>query len=124
MAHKHWPKDHPYYEQAPTCPLRTLKECDNVVADWQAMQQVILAYNIAARGGHAPYRKEKSAFAQLVLYIAGERDEILNDDGNASQAPWVLRLRAAIERFKAGDLPSYNLYRPVPPAAQEADHAL
>lgn len=27
MAHKHWPKDHPNYEQAPTCPLLK-KDCD------------------------------------------------------------------------------------------------
>jgi hypothetical protein len=100
------------------------KATDNAKADWDAMQQVILAYNIAARGGSRPYKKDKGAFAQLVLYIAGDRGEILNEDGNASQAPWVLRLRSAIERFIAGDLPVYNLYEPAVPAQQEAEDAL
>ena len=26
--HKHWPKDHPYYERAPWCDLPTKKACD------------------------------------------------------------------------------------------------
>lgn len=89
---------------------------DNAYADWQAMQQVILAFNIATRGDTRPYRKEKGAFAQLVQYLAGEREDITNDDGNPSEAPWVMRLRAAIERVKAGQLPGYNLYEPAVPA--------
>lgn len=100
------------------------KAAKEVYSDWQAMQQVILAYNVAARGDTKRWRKDSGAFAQLVLYIAGEREEMLNDDGNPSQAPWVMRLRAAIERFKAGDLPVYNQVTPVPPAVQEADNAL
>jgi hypothetical protein len=29
MAHKHWPEGHPFYPQAPTCPL-TIKACDKL----------------------------------------------------------------------------------------------
>ncbi len=29
MPHKHWPKDHPYYDKAPTHDA-TIKECDEV----------------------------------------------------------------------------------------------
>jgi hypothetical protein len=76
------------------------------------MQQVILAFNIAIRGETKSYRKEKTQFAQLVRYISGEQDDIMNEDGNRSLAPWVVRLRAAIERVKAGELPGYNLYEP------------
>ena len=51
-------------------------------------------------------------FAALVLYIAGETADMLNDEGNPAISPWVLRIRAAIERFKSGDLPVYNAYTP------------
>jgi hypothetical protein len=34
LAHKHWPKDHPFYERAATCQL-TVKACD---ALWTAYQ--------------------------------------------------------------------------------------
>jgi hypothetical protein len=98
-------------------------DCDKaravVYADWQAMQQVILAYNVCMTGDTTKYRKEKSQFAGLVQYINGDVEEMLNDDGNPSVAPFVVRLRAAIERFKAGDLPAYNLYQPVVPAVTE-----
>lgn len=106
------PRGHTHWEGGPVCDLPTKKACDDRKQDWDAMQQVILAFNIVQRGDIRSYRKEKSVFAQLVRYIAGEQGDIMNDDGNASQAPWVLRLRAAIERVKAGDLPSYNLYEP------------
>lgn len=29
MAHKHWPKDHPFYPHAPTCTLLK-KDCDTL----------------------------------------------------------------------------------------------
>lgn len=107
-----------------TCPLPNWAACDKVrdetYADWQAMQQVLLAYNIVVGDRWKAYRKDKGAFAQLVQFLAGERQDIMNDDGNASQAAWVLRLRAAIERVKAGDLPGYNLYTPASPAEQES----
>lgn len=105
-------QNHSHYEGGPPCRFSTKKACDDNYADWQAMQQVLLAYDIAVRGDMKPWKKEKSAFAQLVLYIAGERDDITNEDGNPSTAPWVVRLRAAVERVKASDLPLYNLYRP------------
>jgi hypothetical protein len=105
-------RGHTHRDGGPVCDLPTKKACEDRKAAWDAMQQVILAYNIALRGETKPYRREKTALAQLVRYIAGEQEDIMNDDGNASQAPWVLRLRAAIERFKAGDLPEYNLYEP------------
>jgi len=76
------------------------------------MQQVLLAYRIALSGNIKGYRKDKGQFAQLVKVIAGEQADFMNEDGNPSQAAWVVRLRAAIERVKAGDLPSYNLYTP------------
>lgn len=114
MGHKH-------QDGGPTCDLPTKKACDDRYADWQAMQQVILAYNIAGSGDTRAYRKEKSVLARLVLYISGESHDILNDEGNPNLSPWVVRIRRAIERFAAGDLPGYNLYEPVVPAtAQEA----
>lgn len=97
------------------------KAADNAKADWDAMQQVILAYNLVVRaGGETPkeFRKGKGLFEQLVQLIGGAREELVNDDGNPHQGPWPTRIRAAITRFKAGDLPTYNLYEPVAPAQQ------
>jgi hypothetical protein len=88
------------------------KAADNAKADWDAMQQVILAYRIALRPGrNEGYRGDNSLFAQLVRYIRGQQEDIMNEDGNPHVGPWALRLRAAIARFIAGDLPRYNLYR-------------
>lgn len=101
---------HTHHEGGPVCDLPTKKACEERFATWQAMQQVVLAFRIVVEGRAGAFHKDKGQFAQLVQYIAGEREDIINDDGNPSQAPWVLRLRAAIERVKAGDLPSYNLY--------------
>lgn len=105
------------------CPHANWGECDKATTaaytDWQAMQQVILAYNVVVGGRAGAFRKEESAFAQLVKLIAGEREDIMNDDGNPSQSVFVIRLRDAIERFKAGDLPVYNLVEPVRPAESE-----
>lgn len=106
------PRTHVHREGGPACDLPTKKACEDRKAEWDAMQQVILAYNIVMRGDTKPYRKDKTAFAQLVKYIAGEQDEMMNDEGNPSRAPWVMRLRAAIARVIAGDLPVYTLYRP------------
>lgn len=94
------------------------KARDNAYLDWQAMQQVILAYNLVVAGKAGEFRKTDNALSSLVLYISGDAAEMLNDDGNPSRAPFVMRIRAAIERFKAGDLPAYNLYQPVAPAEQ------
>ena len=106
------PRGHTHREGGPVCDLPTKKACDERFQDWQAMQQVILAYNIAARGETKPYRKDKSLFGQLIRYIAGEQGDIMNDDGNSSQAPFTIRVRGAIERVIAGDLPGCNLYEP------------
>jgi hypothetical protein len=35
MSHKHWPADHPFYEAAPTCDLRTKAECDKRFSAWK-----------------------------------------------------------------------------------------
>lgn len=113
-------KGHTHWEGGPVCDLPTKKACDDRKADWDAMQQVILAYNVVVRGDSARYRREKSVLGQLVRYITGEQEDIMNDDGNPSQAPGVLRLRAAIERVKAGDLPVYTLYTPSTGQEKEA----
>ena len=105
MPHSHWAGGR-------VCDLPTKKACEDRKADWDAMQQVILAHGIAVRGATKPYRKGDTVFNQLVRYIAGEQDDITTKDGNPNVTPWVLRLRAAIERVKAGDLPGYNLYEP------------
>lgn len=103
--------NHSHYEGGPPCDLSTKKACDERFADWQAMQQVLLAYLIVSEGRAKQYKKDDTQFGQLVQYIAGERESITNADGNASEAPWVKRLMAAIERVIAGDLPVYNLVR-------------
>lgn len=91
-------------------------ECDKArdvgYADWQAMQQVILAYRIVGSGSTKAYRKEKTAFARLIRWVDGQTEDIMNDDGNPSEEPFVNRLRAARARYQAGDLPRYNLYTP------------
>lgn len=108
----------PHKQAHEVCPFgvtTTWADCDkardSAYTDWQAMQQVILAYNIVVGGRAQAFRKEKGQLAQLVQFIAGEREDIMNDEGNPSEAAFVIRLRAAIERVKAGDLPAYNLYR-------------
>lgn len=91
--------------------------CDKLTtpayADWQAMQQVILAFNVVVRGDTSRWKKEKGQFGSLVRYISGDSDDMLDDDGNPASSATVMRLRAAIERFKLGDLPGYNLYTPI-----------
>jgi hypothetical protein len=119
----------PHKKAHEVCPFgvtTTWADCDkardDMYVDWQAMQQVILAYNTVVKaGGETPasYRKEKGLYAQLVQLIGGTREDLTNDDGNPHEGAWALRLRAAIERFKAGDIPVYCLYRPVPPATNE-----
>lgn len=78
--------------------------------DWDAMQQVILAYKIALRPGQHGYRGD-SLFDQLVRYIRGQQEDLTNKDGNPYASTWAMRIRAAIARFIAGDLPRYNLYQ-------------
>lgn len=74
------------------------------------MQQVILAYNIAVEGRRLD---ENNFLAQLVDYISGNQRDLLTKEGNPAVAPFPMRVRAAIERFKSGDLPGYNIYMPV-----------
>ena len=108
----------------PTCAHANWADCDRAsdsrYIEWQAMQQVILAYNIVVSSRASVFLKDKGTFAQLVQHIAGKSEDIMNDEGNPSQTPFVIKLRAAIARVKAGDLPGYNLYRPAPPAEEEA----
>lgn len=92
----------------------TWADCDRavdaVVRDWQAMQTVILAYNIALSGRRI---KEDNFIARLVDYIGGHSRALLVKDGSHEDVgPEAMRVHAAIERFKAGNLPAYNLYRP------------
>jgi hypothetical protein len=93
------------------CPYPNWSACDKAAddakADWDAMQQVLLAYRIASEGRRL---KEDNQFANLIDYIGGHVEVILNKEGNPNRSTWVTRLLAAIERFKAGDLPAYNLY--------------
>lgn len=120
--HKHGykAKDGTAVEGRGPCTFKTKKECDDTYADWQAMQQVLLAYSIVMQGRAKDYKKDKGQLAQLVRYIAGEQEDILNAEGNPSEAPWAARLRAAVARVVAADLPGYTLYTPGrPPAPQE-----
>jgi hypothetical protein len=95
------------------------KAADNVYADWQAMQQVLLAYRVALTGRRI---RENNHFAQLVDIMLGHREVIVNKDGNPNEGQDVARLYAAIERVKAGDIPGYTLYTlpDVPAEQQEA----
>lgn len=102
---------HTHQDGGPVCVHATKKACEEAYADWQAMQQVILAWRIASRSENLRPWRGGSVFDQLVLVIAGAQADITTAEGNVSQAPWVKRLRAALERAKAGDLPRYNLYR-------------
>lgn len=108
------------------CPwgVTTWGECDkardNAYADWQAFQAVLLSYIIVVREERPKGFKGDSLDEQLVQLIRGQRQQLMNKDGNPAVSPWAQRLLAAIERFKAGDFPAYNLYRlPDPPAATE-----
>jgi hypothetical protein len=94
------------------CDLSTKKACEDRYSDWQAMQQVLLAYRVALRGDAPRYRKESSVFAQLVGYIAGDRESLDNKDGTASAAPFTKRILAAIDRVIVGGAAGYNLYTP------------
>lgn len=114
MSHSHGPES-----LRAVCKFRTKRECEDNFADWQAMQMVLLAYNIVMQGRAKRYKKDKGQFAQLVRLIAGEQDDILTDEGNPNMSPWVNRLRAAIQRIKAGELPGYTLYTPEEPAESE-----
>lgn len=98
---------HTHRDGGPTCSERTRKACDDRYSDWQAMQQVLLAYRIAASGRRI---KEDNVFAQLIDLIGGHRENIMTKEGNPNVTPWVARLRSAMERVKSGVLPEYNLY--------------
>ncbi len=100
------------------CSFTTKKACEDNYADWQAMQQVLLALKVVVEGRTPAFKKEKSQFAQLVLIIAGEQVDFTTDDGVPARAPWVMRLRAAMERVKVGALPLYNLVQPVAPVEE------
>lgn len=101
-----------------TCPYgadnwaRCDKYRDVEYLNWCAMQQVILAARVVDAGETKPYRKDKGIFAQLVQWLNGDREDIMNDDGNPNEGAFVVRLRAARARYLAGDLPRYNLYTP------------
>lgn len=91
-------------------------DCDRVAddryQDWQAMQQVLLAFMILRSGEEAKIKRMKrdGQFGALLRYMAEDAPDILNDEGNPAATPWANRLRAACARAVAGDLPNYNLY--------------
>lgn len=89
------------------CDLHTKKACEDRYADWQAMQQVLLAYSIALRGNRL---KEDNVLSQLVDVIGGHKEYITTKEGNPNATTWVARLYAAMERVKSGELPGYTLY--------------
>lgn len=100
------------------------KARDNAKADWDAMQQVILAIRIVSKereAGRAEGYREKSMFDQLVRVFRGTQEDLMNDDGNPHVGPWALRLRAAVARYHAGDLPRYNLYTPLHRGTSEGE---
>lgn len=102
--------NHSHWEGGPPCDLSTKKACDDRLADWAAMQQVLLAYRIVMDGRAKAYTKDKSLVGQLVLYIAGLKESLDNKDGTPSEAASTKRIVAAVARVVAGDLPGYNLY--------------
>ena len=106
----------PHKQVHEVCPFGagTWSACDtaatNAYTDWQAMQQVILAFNVVQEGRRI---KEDNFLARLIDYIGGHSRALLTKDGSHEDvSAWAMRTHAAIERFKAGDLPAYNLYRP------------
>jgi hypothetical protein len=79
------------------------------MADWEAMQTVLLAFKIVLDGATLKHwRRDKTVFGQLVHMIEGSQEQIMTADGNPGKSAEVKRLYAAIERVKAGDLPAYN----------------
>jgi len=111
----------PHKKVHEVCPwgVTTWADCDraadNAKADWDAMQQVILIHKIALREqetGKAQGFKDKNLFDQLVRVFRGTQEDLTTDDGNPNVGPWALRLRAAVARYHAGDVPVYNLYQP------------
>jgi len=97
------------------CRFKSWAECDDAYAEWQAMQQVLLAYRLLMAQTKLAQTKwwdrgDKTQFRQLMKYIAGEQQDIYNGDGLPAQDAWTKRLKAAINRVVAADLPRYNLY--------------
>ena len=92
MAHKH---------NGRLCRARTMRECDEIYAEWQASAQVALAAKVVA-GEHGFdvkfHRKSNTMFDQLVLVLAGERDDF---DG---ATPFANRVRAALIRYKQAQI--------------------
>ena len=101
-----------------TCPngAANWADCDRVgddrYQDWQAMQQVLLAFLVLRSGDAAKIKRMKrdGQFGALLRYLSEDAPDIMNDEGNPSEAPWAKRLRAAVGRALAGDFPNYNLY--------------
>lgn len=97
------------------------RAADDVKADWDAMQQVILVHRIVLREqelGKAQGFREKNLFDQLVRVFRGTQADLMSDDGNPNMGAWAIRLRAAVARYHARDIPAYNLY--TAPRAEEA----
>lgn len=118
----------PHKQVHPTCPwgASTWGECDkaadNAYQDWQAFQMVLLAYKIVIAEERPKGYKGSSLDEQVVQLIRGQREQLVNGDGNPAVSTWAKRLYSAIERFKAGDFPAYNLYEiPTPSSVAEQE---
>lgn len=93
-------RSHVHLEGGLTCAYPTKRECDDAYADWQADQQVLLAARIVAGGRGERFRKDSTAFGQLVQVLDGRRETITNGDGVEASAPFTRRLLAALERHR------------------------
>lgn len=80
VRHKHWAKDHPFYEQAPWCDLRTKKLCDERWShtrrgeavrfsreDWEERQRADAL--VASRAGQDAYARYTRSYARHVASI-------------------------------------------------------
>lgn len=86
MSHTHRPG-------GPACIHPTKKACEDAFVQWQADEQVRLARIIVAGGRAGAFRRDRGVFAQLVSVLAGDRADIMTQEGNPNVSPFVVRLR-------------------------------
>jgi hypothetical protein len=85
------------------CSKPSKKACDVAYVQWQARSQVMLAARIVAnmtRDQRARWRKDSTIFGQLVAVLDSRQEDIMNEDGNPSQSPFVIRLREALAGYR------------------------
>ena len=83
------------------CKFKTLKECGENYANWQAANHVRLAQRVVNEGRAGDYRKGKEVFAQTVRVLAGEQATIVAGDGEESRNSFTKRIIAAIEALQS-----------------------